>query len=236
MDELALDDEEPSEGPARRLVDDVVLEGVEFVLEPVEDREVAVDDPVDEGPEEEIEAGRQEPFRPPSQADDALRLPVRVVDREEELRSEDDVDLGKVRLAGVEEAEEDDVDEAVGQLQLRPLVPLDDVLGDEGVEAEDRRHLADELGRGAGQIDPSPGGGCGQGGREAGEGSLAGPRLGPVGPPVDDPDRRGGAGARRRLTGCGTARPRRLVRHRHLPCLGAAGRRRGQRPGGRRGP
>ena len=55
---------------------------------------------------------------------------------------EDEVDLGRRRPRRRIEGEHDDVDDAVGHLDLGPLVALEDVLGDERVEAERARRSA----------------------------------------------------------------------------------------------
>jgi hypothetical protein len=57
------------------------------------------------------------------------------VDAQQESFAQDEVQLGRLhRLAG--QREHDDVDEAVRDLDLRPLVALQDVLGDERVESQ----------------------------------------------------------------------------------------------------
>jgi len=75
---------------------------------------------------------------------------------EQEAPPEDEVDL--VGLDGVAklEGEQDDVDEAVGDLDLRALVALDDVLGDQRVEPELRGHGVDGRRAGGREVDPHP--------------------------------------------------------------------------------
>ena len=58
------------------------------------------------------------------------------MDAQQEPRAQDEVDLGGLDVAAVAELEEHDVDDVVERLDLRPLVALDDVLGDQRVEAE----------------------------------------------------------------------------------------------------
>ena len=77
---------------------------------------------------------RQKPLRTAPESDHGLGFPIRIVDRQDEPGPQDDIDLAQVGLPGVEKSEEDNVNDPVGQLELRALVPLDDVLGDERVE------------------------------------------------------------------------------------------------------
>ena len=63
-------------------------------------------------------------------------------------------DLGRDEDRVVVEVEEHDVDDAVGRLDLRALVALQDVLDDERVEPEGGPDRLDLLARRAGQVDP----------------------------------------------------------------------------------
>ena len=73
----------------------------------------------------------------------------RAVDREQEALAEDEVDLGRLDLAAVLEREQDDVDHVVVGRDLRPLVALRDVLGDQRVQPEvARRRRRRVVGRG----------------------------------------------------------------------------------------
>ena len=121
-----------------------VLDVLDRVAQQVQEREVAVDDRVDQRPEEVIGTARQHGRESAAQGRHRARVPPRPVDGQQEPLAEDDVDLGALGVIVVLEREDHDVDELVGDLDLRPLVALEDVLGDERVEADhlgDRRDL-----------------------------------------------------------------------------------------------
>ena len=83
-----------------------------------------------------------------------VRIPLAAVDGQEEAQAQDHVQLGRDDPLVVVQVEQDEVDDAVGQLQLRALVALQHVLDDERME---RQRGADRLDLGvrrAGQVDP----------------------------------------------------------------------------------
>ena len=75
------------------------------------------------------------------------------MDREQEGRTEDDVDLARVRMVDVER-EQDDVDELIGKLDLRALVALQDVLGDQWMQPQRAADGLDAVGVEVDRIDP----------------------------------------------------------------------------------
>ena len=82
------------------------------------------------------------------------RVPVDVVHGQQEALAEDDVELRRHDRVAIAQVEQHDVDDPVGRLDLGALVALEDVLDDQGVEAE---RLADlqRLGlRRGDEIDP----------------------------------------------------------------------------------
>ena len=87
-----------------------------------------------------------------------------VVSRKPEAQH--DVDLRGDEDRVVVEVEQHDVDDAVGRLDLRPLVALEHVLDDQRVEPEGGAHRLDLLARRAGQVDPDAGVRLAQQGRE----------------------------------------------------------------------
>ena len=97
-----------------------------------------------------------------------------------------------VRIGVVVEVEQDDVDDAVGDLDLRPLVALEDVLDDERVKPEGRPDLLDLFARRPGQVDPDARVRLAEELREAPERLVAG-RLAALA--VDDGHDREGPGA-----------------------------------------
>ena len=77
------------------------------------------------------------------------------MDRQEVARAEDEVDLGRRRLAVVAEGEQHGVDDvALERLDLRALVPLGDVLRDERMEPQGVGDDPDLVGARRGKIDP----------------------------------------------------------------------------------
>ena len=60
------------------------------------------------------------------------------MDRQQVAETEDDVDLGRHEAPAMGEREHHDVDDAVGGLDLRPLIALQHVLDDERMQAQDR--------------------------------------------------------------------------------------------------
>ena len=135
--QLPLEREQTLQRPLGGLADDVVLERVDLVLDGVHHREVAVDDPVREGVEQEVRAAPEQASRIPAQLAESERVPPGLVDREEGSRAEDDVHLDLGHLSGERDPEHDDVDRPFDLLDLRPLVALLDVLRDEGVELQE---------------------------------------------------------------------------------------------------
>src|SRR6478735_8520472 len=82
------------------------------------------------------------------------RVPIDVMDREKEALAEHDIELRSHDDIAIAQVEQDDVDDALGRLDLRALVPLEDVLDDQRVETQ---RLTDLLGllRGRGdEVDP----------------------------------------------------------------------------------
>jgi len=76
------------------------------------------------------------------------------VNGEEERAAQDEVDLLGPDLAVVGDGERDQVDVVAGQLQLRALVALLDVLGDQGVQAQLVRDGGGERRRRVRQVHP----------------------------------------------------------------------------------
>ena len=176
------------------LADDCVLDLVDGVADPVGEREVAVDEVVRDGPQQVIRTVRQDRSDARRQVVAGPGIPVGVVDGEQVLRPEHDVELGRQDLIAVGQMEEDDVDDAVGRLDLRPLIAFQDVLDDEGVEPE---RLADVLGLGrrrGDQVDPDRCLGPAQQVGQRGEGRLALRFLDLRAGQRHDPDRPGLAG------------------------------------------
>ena len=98
VEQLALQREQPLERPVGRRLDDLVLELVDLVAEPVEDREVAVDDRVGEGVEEVVGALRRGACSTPTRSGARRRGPSRPSwTRQQEPLAEDEVDLGRPR-------------------------------------------------------------------------------------------------------------------------------------------
>jgi hypothetical protein len=62
--------------------------------------------------------------------------------------AEDDVDLGRVGLTREPQSEQNDVEHVADLDDLRALVPVANVLGDERVETEDPGYFRQGLGRG----------------------------------------------------------------------------------------
>ena len=150
-DELALQVEQPLERLRVALLDDRVLDEVDLVAELVHEREVAVDQVVAQRPQEVIGAAGQDRRQPvAAEVVGRPRVPRGGVGRQQEPLAEDHVDLARHDRVAVDEREHHDVDAVRGDLDLRPLVALEDVLGDELVEAEqlgDRRDLRPPTGR-----------------------------------------------------------------------------------------
>ena len=117
--------------------------------EPVGEREVPVHDVVGEGPQEMVRTVRQDRADPGPQVVGRPRLPARIVGGEEEPGAEHDVEFDRRQDGVIVEVEQDDVDDAVGDLDLRPLIALEDVLDDERVQPEGRPDLLDLLVRGS---------------------------------------------------------------------------------------
>ena len=157
LDELALELEHPLDGVRGRLANDLVLDVVDGVADPVREREVAVDQVVRDRPQEVVRPVGQDGRHAIRQVMTGPRVPVDVVDGQQEALAEDDVELRRHDRVAIAQVEQHDVDDPVGRLDLRPLVALEDVLDDQGVEAE---RLADlqRLGlRRGDEIDPDPG-------------------------------------------------------------------------------
>ena len=81
VEQVAPDLEEALDDPLAGLADDVGLEVVDLVAELVEDREVAVDQAVDDGPEQVVGALVEEVLRPAAQRVELARIEGRAVRR-----------------------------------------------------------------------------------------------------------------------------------------------------------
>ena len=88
---------------------------------------------------------------------DRVRVPAARMDGQEEPLAEHEVDLRGLQLVGAREHEHDDVDDVADELDLRPLVAVDDVLGDERMQPDVVADRLDDLGRGVGEVDPDAG-------------------------------------------------------------------------------
>jgi hypothetical protein len=114
--------------------EDVVLEQLELIVDAVRGHEVAVHQFVENGVEDEARCCLRGAC-PLHALDGRLRIPRRTVgpriaDNDHPALAERDRDFAQVRRVGHDEAE------AVEQLELRSLVPLDDVLDEQGMEVE----------------------------------------------------------------------------------------------------
>jgi len=141
-----------SQRRASRLVDDPILQVVDLVLQPVEDREVRVHECVQERPEEVVgPCSRSGPA--PSRrwcAVHGSQSRVWAVSRKVRPRTKS---ISSVRNVGVVgDGERHEVDVLPGQLQLRALVALLDVLGDQGMEPQLGRDGGRERGRWVDQV------------------------------------------------------------------------------------
>ena len=143
LDELALELEQPLDGLRRRLPDDLVLDVVDRVADPVGEREVAVDQVVGDRPQQVVRTALEDRRRRRPQvvrrpADPSPRCGRSAGSRDPRTTSSSDA----TTVVAVGEVEQDDVDDAVGRLDLRALVALQDVLDDERVERRGRRRPA----------------------------------------------------------------------------------------------
>ncbi len=77
--------------------------------------------------------------------------------RHQEVEPQDEVDLVDPDRVGAVQREHDDVDDAVGRLDLCALVAFEDILDDQWMEAQDGPDLLDLLRRRPGQVDPGAG-------------------------------------------------------------------------------
>ena len=134
------------EGTLAGIGDDVVLDLVDLVGVAIEDREVAVDDAVEERPQQEVGTPRQDGLDAELELVDRVRVPAARVDRQQEPLAEHDVGLRGLQLVGAREHEHDHVDDVPDELDLRPLVAADDVLGDEGMQPDVVGDRLDDLG------------------------------------------------------------------------------------------
>ena len=100
-----------------------------------------------------IRATRQERTDAGAQMGVVSRIPIGLVDGQQEARAQHDVDLAGPGVADVER-EQDDVDELVGDLDLGPLISFHDVFGDQRMEAEQPRDFLDCGRIGVRDVDP----------------------------------------------------------------------------------
>ncbi len=84
LHERSLQPEEALQRLSSRLVDDPVLQVVDLVLQPIEDREVRVNQDVQEGPQQEVRATLQERPGALAQVWGGPRVPGASVNGEEE--------------------------------------------------------------------------------------------------------------------------------------------------------
>jgi hypothetical protein len=138
-------------------LEDLVLDRFEIGLERVDDREVAIDDGVEQGVEDECRPVPQQvrlALGAGAHAEEALLRSV--ARREHEVRADEDVDLahhqlvGRLQLDRVQHGEE----RVVVFLDLRPLVAVPRVLDGQVVQAEFLLHLRELFGRRVLQRDP----------------------------------------------------------------------------------
>ena len=185
-EELLLHREDLLERPLVRRFDDLVLEVVDLVGQLVHHREVAVDDPVGDRVEQEVGAFREDGADAVAHRHAPGEVGRRAVDREEELLAEHEVELRGLDFAAVLDVEQHDMDQVVVDRDLRPLVSLLDVVGDQRVQLERPRDGPDGLLGGVGQVDPEAGVGLGDQSRQR----IEVARLRDArGRPADDPDR-----------------------------------------------
>ena len=138
-------------------LDDLILEVVDLVGQLVHHREVAVDDPVGDRVEQEVGAFREDGADAVAHRHAPREVGRRAVDRQEELLAEDEVDLRGLDLAAVLDVEQHDMDDVVVDRDLRPLVALLDVVGDQRVQPERPRDGPTVCSVGVGQVDPERG-------------------------------------------------------------------------------
>ena len=156
--ELPLQPEQPLQGPVGGRLHHPVLQVVDVVADPVEDREVAVDDRVRQGVEEVVGSLLEGVLHAEPERCRRRRAEGAVMDAQEVALPEDEVDLRRRRLALVVEREQDDVDDVlVERFDLRALVPLGDVLGDQGMEPEGVGHDPDLVLARRDEVDPEAG-------------------------------------------------------------------------------
>ena len=152
-----LEREEPLQRGASRLVDDAVLQVVDLVLQPIEDREVRIHQGVQERPQEEVRPPLQQRAGALAEVLGRPRIPRRRVRGQQEVPTQHEVDLVGLDLAVVDDGERHQVDVLAGQLQLRALVALLDVLGYQRVQPQLAGDRLGQLRRGVGQVDPAAG-------------------------------------------------------------------------------
>jgi hypothetical protein len=76
------------------------------------------------------------------------------MDRQQEAITEDEVDLVRLGSALVAEGEQDEMDDLAERLDLRPLIGLGDVVGDEWMQLELLPDLPNEIRIRIDQVDP----------------------------------------------------------------------------------
>ena len=136
LDQLALELEQLLDGVRGRLADHLVLDVVDGVADPVGEREVAVDQVVGDRPQQVVRPVLEDRRQAAGQVVPRPRVPVDVVDGQQEALAEHDVELGGDDDVAVAEVEQDDVDDAIGRLDLGPLVALQHVLDDQRMQSE----------------------------------------------------------------------------------------------------
>ena len=163
--DLALERIEPLDvGAAEVRLEDLVLDRLQAGLERVDDREVAVDDGVEQGVEDERRPVPEEVRLALGTAAHTEEVGLRAVAyREHDVRADEDVDLADQQLAvGADFHRMQDGEQfVVVLLDLRPLVAVPCVLDGEIVQAELRLHLGELVLRGVLQRHPDEAAGPG---------------------------------------------------------------------------
>ena len=153
-EQVAADLEEALDEPVGRLAHDVGLKVIDLVTQSVEDREVAVDEPVRKCPKNIVRpGGEMAPFVALHERRGA-RFEVGIVRGKQEAPAKDDVDLVADDLALVGQAEHDQVQGVAGALDLGPLITLENVLDDQRMEPKQRAQLGQQLATGTLEVDP----------------------------------------------------------------------------------
>jgi hypothetical protein len=158
LDDLALQAVDPLGRVARLLGEDVLLDLVDVLGQPLDHDGVVVDDAVGHGVEHGAGADAQE-LRPllELEADVVQRAGLPMAHRDHEARADEDVDLADVdELLGVDVARglEHEEQRVAVDVDLRPLVRVDGVLHGQRVQVEVAPDRLDDAGRRVVQPDP----------------------------------------------------------------------------------